>query len=61
MAERMSRILVVEDDAALREALTDTLLDLANYAVLAILALEAPQGDGILQGAGPGAQRVYGG
>ena len=28
------------------EALTDTLLDLANYAVLAILALEAPQGDG---------------
>ena len=48
------------------EALTDTLLDLANYAVLAILALEAPQGDGckcggILRGAGPRAQRVYGG
>lgn len=48
------------------EALTDTLLDLANYAVLAILALEAPQGDGckcggILRGAGPGAQREYGG
>ena len=28
------------------EALTDTLLDLANYAVLAILALESPGGDG---------------
>jgi hypothetical protein len=28
------------------EALTDTLLDLANYAVLAILALEAPGGNG---------------
>jgi hypothetical protein len=28
------------------EALADTLLDLANYAVLAILALEAPGGEG---------------
>jgi len=28
------------------EALADTLMDLANYAVLAILAIEAPGGDG---------------
>ena len=48
------------------EALTDTLVDLANYAVLAILALESSGGNGckcggILLGAGPGAQREYGG
>ena len=46
------------------EALTDTLLDLANYAVLAILALEAPGGNGCKCG-GVGAaparerERVY--
>jgi hypothetical protein len=34
------------------EALTDTLLDLANYAVLAILALEAPGGSGCKCGNG---------
>jgi hypothetical protein len=32
------------------EALTDTLLDLANYAVPAILALEAPGGNGCKSG-----------
>ncbi len=34
------------------EALTDTLLDLANYAVLAILAIEAPGGNGCKCGNG---------
>jgi two-component system response regulator FlrC len=42
MAERMSRILVVEDDAALREALTDT-LELAGQSVVA-----APDGEAAL-------------
>jgi two-component system response regulator FlrC len=42
MPERMSRILVVEDDAALREALTDT-LELAGQSVLA-----APDGEAAL-------------
>src|SRR5512147_1852698 len=42
MPEKMSRILVVEDDAALREALTDT-LELAGQSVVA-----APDGEAAL-------------